>query len=131
MKKLVASAFLTLLLGMISVCFADNSQDAPEAKSSFRLAVYPAANNMKISVNIKKAKNSKVNIRLLNQMGETLTVLNLGRDNESSTIRFDLNHLEDGIYRIEVSDGSKTEIKTVFLQTRPPLTTAYRSVCLN
>ncbi|MFD1140302.1 hypothetical protein ACFQ4C_04250 [Larkinella insperata] len=131
MKTLVTTTFIVLILGMVSVCFADGNEDVVEGKSSFHSAVYPVASTMKLSVKVNKAQNCQVDIRLLNQMWETLTVLKLGKDNESSTIRFDLNTLEDGQYRVEVSDGIRTEVKTVTLQTRPPVAIAYRSVCLN
>ena len=131
MKTLVASAFIALTFGMASVSFADGGKDAVEAKASFRAVVYPVADSMKLSLSINKAKDRNVNVRLLNQAGEVLTVLKLGKDNESATIRFDLNNLEDGIYRVEVSDGFKTEVKTVKLQTSTLIATAYRSVSLN
>lgn len=131
MKTLFACVLIALTFRTASVALADGPKDAVEAKSSFQSAVYPVANSLKVSVTVTKPKESSVNVRLLNQAGETLTVLKLGKDNESSTIRFDLSDLEDGTYRVEISNGFKTAVKTVTLQTSPPIASAYRAVSLN
>ncbi|GAB3898169.1 hypothetical protein GCM10028803_17220 [Larkinella knui] len=131
MKTLFASALLALTLGTASLAWADDNKENAEAKSTFQSAVYPVINSMKVSVNVSKAKDSKVNVRLVNEAGQTLTVLKLGKDNESSTIRFDMNNLEDGIYKVEVSDGSRTEVKTVKVQTSTPVLEPRREVSLN
>ncbi|GAB3335360.1 hypothetical protein GCM10027299_44280 [Larkinella ripae] len=130
MKTLIASALIALTLATTSAALADGKETA-EAKSTFQSAVYPVINSLKVSVNVSKAKDSKVNVRLVNEAGQTLTVLKLGEKNETSIIRFDLNNLEDGVYRVEVSDGFKTDVKTVKVQTSAPVDTAYRAVSLD
>ncbi|WP_170299287.1 T9SS type A sorting domain-containing protein [Larkinella terrae] len=130
MKTLVASALITLTFALSSATFAADNKENAEVKSTFQSAVYPVINTMKLSVNVSKAKDSKVNIRLINEAGQTLTVLRLGKDNESSNIRFDLNDLEDGVYTVEVSDGVKTETKTVKVQTSAPVAETHREVSL-
>ena len=131
MKTLFTSALIALALSASSASFAADNKDNAEAKSTFQSAVYPLVNSMKISVNVNKAKDSKVNIRLVNEAGQTLTVLRLGKENESTIVRFDMNNLEDGIYKVEVSDGFKTETKTVKVQTSTPVAEAHREVSLN
>ncbi|RCR67709.1 T9SS type A sorting domain-containing protein [Larkinella punicea] len=130
MKTLFASALLALALSTSTVSFAADNKENAEPKSTFQMAVYPVINSMKVSVNVNKPKDSKVDIRLVDEAGQTLTVLKLGKDNESSIIRFDLNNLEDGIYKVEVSDGVKTEVKTVKVQTSTPVEVAHREVSL-
>jgi hypothetical protein len=131
MKTLIASALIALTLSTSTATFAADNKEKAEPKSAFQSAVYPVVNSMKVSVNVNKPKDTKVNIRLMNEAGQTLTVLKLGKDNESSIIRFDMNNLEDGIYKVEVSDGFRTEVKTVRLQTSTPVAESYREVSLN
>jgi hypothetical protein len=130
MKNFVTSALLALVLSTSSASFAADNKENAEPKSTFQMAVYPVINSMKLSVNVSKPKNSKVDVRLVDEAGQTLTVLKLGRDNETSIIRFDLNNLEDGIYKVEVSDGVKTDVKTVKVQTSTPVEVAHREVSL-
>ncbi|MGA0555447.1 T9SS type A sorting domain-containing protein [Larkinella sp. VNQ87] len=131
MKTVFASAFLALTLATATATYADGNKEVTEAKSSFQSAVYPVINTLKVTVNISKVKDSKVNVRLLNEAGQTLSALKLGKDNEMSTIRFDLNNLEDGIYKVEISDGFRTEVKTVKVQTSTPVAAEYRAISLN
>ncbi|GAB3269737.1 hypothetical protein GCM10027347_39950 [Larkinella harenae] len=131
MKTLFASALIALTFATTSATYADGHKEVAEVKSNFQAAVYPMINSMKINVNVNKAKDSKVNVRLLNAAGTTLTVLKLGKQNEASTIRFDLNNLEDGIYTVEISDGYKTEVKEVKVQTNAPEVASYRAIRLD
>ncbi|RRB02693.1 T9SS type A sorting domain-containing protein [Larkinella rosea] len=131
MKTVLASALIALTFATSSIAFADDNRENAELKSSFQSAVYPIVNTMKLNININKAKESKVAIRLIDEAGQTLTVLKLGQDNESSNIRFDLNNLEDGIYKVEISDGIRTEVKTVKVQTATPVAEPVREVSLN
>lgn len=130
MKTLFASALIALTFSTTSATFAEDNKETAEPKSTFQSAVYPMINTMKVSVNVNKAKDSNVKVRLLNEAGQTLTVFKLGKNNESSSIRFDLNNLEDGIYKVEVSDGVKTEVKEVKLQTTVPVASSVRMVSM-
>ncbi|MFC5407831.1 hypothetical protein ACFPMF_00825 [Larkinella bovis] len=131
MKTVVTSALMALLFATAPAAFAADNKETAETKSTFQSAVYPMANSMKVSVNINKPKDCPVKVRLLNESGETLSVLKLGKDNESSSIRFDLNNLGDGVYKVEVSDGVRTDVKEVKVQTSTPVATAYRAIVLN
>ncbi|MFD1143507.1 T9SS type A sorting domain-containing protein [Larkinella insperata] len=128
MKMLFASALIALTLVASSAFATDN---AGKAKATFQSAVYPMINSMKVGVNISKAKDSKVNIRLINNDGHTLVTKKLGKGHEATNFRFDLNGLEDGVYKVEISDGNYTEAKTVKLETRTPTVQTSRLVSMN
>ncbi|GAB3893275.1 hypothetical protein GCM10028803_07230 [Larkinella knui] len=130
MKTLVASALIALTFAA-STAFADDHKENAKPKSTFQSAVYPMINSMKVSVNVQKATDSKINIRLVNSEGRTLATKRVGQGHEITAIRFDLNQLEDGVYKVEISDGFNTEIKTVKLQTSAPVVESSRLVSMN
>ncbi|GAB3256713.1 hypothetical protein GCM10027347_18690 [Larkinella harenae] len=130
MKTLLASALLAFTL-TTSVAFATDNNEKKEAKSTFQSAVYPMINSMKVGVNVSKAKDSKVDIRLVNSDGYTLATKKVGKGSETVSLRFDMNQLEDGVYKVEISDGGYTEVKTVTLQTKAPVVAATRLVSMN
>ncbi|MFC5409015.1 T9SS type A sorting domain-containing protein [Larkinella bovis] len=128
MKTLLASALIALTF--VSTTFAADDKDKTDVKSTFQSAVYPMTNSMKVGVNVHKEKGSKVNIRLTNSEGYTLATRTLRKNSEAASIRFDLNQLEDGVYKVEISDGATSEVKTVALQTKTPVTFSYREVSM-
>ncbi|RCR68642.1 T9SS type A sorting domain-containing protein [Larkinella punicea] len=130
MKTLFASALLALTFAVSNTFAADNHEKA-KPKSTFQSAVYPIINSMKVSVNVQKETDSKINIRLINSEGRTLATKRLGEGHEITTIRFDLNQLEDGVYKVEITDGANTEVKTVKLQTSTPVVESLRLVSMN
>ena len=130
MKTLFASALIALTL-LASSTFAADNVGKGKAKATFQSAVYPMVNSMKVGVNVSKEKDSKVNIRLINNSGQTLATKKLGKGSEATNLRFDLNDLEDGIYKVEISDGNHTEVKTVKLETSTPVVQPYRLVSMN
>ncbi|GAB3935149.1 T9SS type A sorting domain-containing protein [Larkinella terrae] len=130
MKTLFASALLALTLAA-STTFAADNREEKKTKSTFQSAVYPMTNSMKVNVCVSKETDSKVNVRLVNSEGQTLANRKLGEGQEVATLRFDLNQLEDGVYKVEISDGTNTEIKTVKLQTSTPVVQSSRLVSMN
>ncbi|GAB3334391.1 hypothetical protein GCM10027299_42570 [Larkinella ripae] len=130
MKTLIASALIALTF-TASSAFAGDNTEKDKARSSFQSAVYPMINSMKVGVNVNKDKDRNVNIRLINSEGMTLFTKKLGKGSESASLRFDLHQLEDGFYKVEISDGSNTEIKTVKVETKTPVVQATRLVSLN
>jgi hypothetical protein len=130
MKTLFASALIALTFAASTTFASDKKEEKAKPQATFQSAVYPMANSMKVSVNVKKETDSKVNIRLVNSEGRTLATKRLGEGHEVSTIRFDLNQLEDGVYKVEISDGANTEVKTVKLETSAPVVQANRLVSM-
>ncbi|KAA9357384.1 T9SS type A sorting domain-containing protein [Larkinella humicola] len=130
MKTLFASTLLALTFA-VSTTFAADNHEKVKPKSTFQSAVYPMINSMKVSVNVQKETDSKINIRLINSEGRTLATKRLGEGHEITTIRFDLYQLEDGVYKVEISDGANTEVKTVKLQTKTPVVESQRLVSMN
>lgn len=130
MKTLFASALIALTL-VTSIAFASDDKEKASPKSTFQSAVYPMINTMKVGVNINKEKDSKVDIRLINSDGYTLATKKVGKGSGAASIRFDLNQLEDGVYKVEISDGGYTEVKTVTLKTQVPVVQTTRLVSMN
>jgi hypothetical protein len=130
MKTLIASALIALSLSASATSFAADNNDIAEKKSTYQSAVYPVINTTKIRVNVSKEKSARINVTLKNEAGETLAIEQLGKGYESTSIRFDLNQLEDGIYKVEISDGSTKQVKEVKLKTSAPTVQAERHIAM-
>ncbi|WP_164851384.1 T9SS type A sorting domain-containing protein [Larkinella soli] len=131
MKTLLASALIALTLGTSSSSFAGDNKETAETKSTFRSVIYPVKNTMKVSVNVSKPKDSRVVIRVMDLNGQTMAVQRLPKSDEVNSVKFDLQHLEDGVYKVEVSDGHTKEVKTVKVQTSTPQVETTRLVSMN
>ncbi|MFC5408526.1 hypothetical protein ACFPMF_04360 [Larkinella bovis] len=131
MKTLIASAFLGLTLGTATICPAADQNDIAETRPTYQSVVYPVINSTKIRVNIAKEKTARVHVSLKNEAGETLASEQVGKGHASSAIRFDLSGLKDGVYTVEVSDGTTKQSKDVKIQTTTPTVERERFVAVN
>ncbi|MGA0558767.1 T9SS type A sorting domain-containing protein [Larkinella sp. VNQ87] len=131
MKTLFTSALIALTFAASTSFATDNKDEKAKPKSTFQTGVYPMANSMKVGVNIRKEKESNVNVRLIDSNGYTLATKRLRKGSESANLRFDLQQLADGQYTVEISDGSMTEVKTVKLQTSTPVVETTRLISMN
>jgi hypothetical protein len=67
---------------------------------------------------------------LRNADGQLLVTKRVNKSGEVSFTRFDMRNLEDGIYQVEISDGTNKQLHEINLQTTLPVPASYRSISL-
>ncbi len=77
---------------------------------------------------IAKEQGNWVEIRLKNADNETIYVEVVNRKTKQFAKKFDLEGLEDGKYRFEITNGKETIVKEINLQTNAPTVASYRTV---
>ncbi|WP_337041969.1 hypothetical protein [Emticicia sp. 17c] len=126
MKKLVRNSALALVAGLFTFSSVLATELA-EGKT-FDVGMYRVNNTMKINVMIAKEQGNWVEIRLKNEKNETIYVEVVNRKTTQFAKKFDLQGLEDGKYRFEISNGKETIVKEVSLLTNSPRPADYRTV---
>src|SRR6218665_19273 len=118
MKKYAKNFALALVAGLFTFS-AVSSTELTEGKT-FDVGMYRVVNTMKINVMIAKEEGNWVEIRLKNDKNETIYVEVVNRKAKQFAKKFDLQGLEDGKYRFEISNGKETVTKEINLQTKAP-----------
>lgn len=126
MKKYVKNFALALVAGLFTFS-AVSATELPEGKT-FDVGMYRVVNTMKINVMIAKEQGNWVEIRLKNADNETIYVEVVNRKTKQFAKKFDLEGLEDGKYRFEITNGKETIVKEINLQTNAPTVASYRTV---
>lgn len=131
MKKLIASSLIAFLVGTAAIN-TGNAQptvllSAAQA-APFQTNVY-VQEGTRVNVQIQKAANAKLRIRILNAENNTLATKQVAKNETEGLIRFNLTSLEDGTYRVEISDGIRKQVKEIQLKTDLP-SAAIRTVSL-
>lgn len=126
MKKSVKNFALALVAGLFSISSVF-ATELPEGKT-FDVGMYRVMNTMKINVIIAKEQSNWVEIRLKNDKNETIYVEVVNRKTKQFAKKFNLEGLEDGTYRFEITNGKETVVKEVNVQTNSPKPTDYRTV---
>jgi hypothetical protein len=67
---------------------------------------------------------------LRNAYGQLLVAKRVNKSDQVSLTRFDLGSLEDGIYQVEISDGTSKQLHELNLQTTLPVPATYHSIIL-
>jgi hypothetical protein len=67
---------------------------------------------------------------LRNADGQLLVAKRVNKIDEVSLTRFDLGNLEDGIYQVDILDGTNKQLHEINLQTTLPVPATYRSIIL-
>jgi len=126
MEKYVKNFALALVAGLFTFS-AVSATELPEGKT-FDVGMYRVVNTMKINVMIAKEQGNWVEIRLKNADNETIYVEVVNRKTKQFAKKFDLEGLEDGKYRFEITNGKETIVKEINLQTNAPTVASYRTV---
>ncbi|GAA4396477.1 hypothetical protein GCM10023187_04650 [Nibrella viscosa] len=121
MKTLFVTFALALTVSATSLTASAESHRlaGPKAPTAYRVAVFPSASALKLNVIVEKAMGSRVEVRLRDAKGHLLHTSYLQKKDGKFWSKFDLSELEDGIYRIEVTNGAETTVKEVTLSTKP------------
>ncbi|WP_234733201.1 T9SS type A sorting domain-containing protein [Tellurirhabdus bombi] len=127
MKTLLASFVIALTLGT-STSFAKNEPIV--TNNSFQSVVYPSAESTKLNVIVDSKSNNSLLVRLLTTDGNELATQRIVKSKRATHVRFDLINLQDGVYKVEITDGEKKEIKEITLSTTVPTPSTYRTIAL-
>ncbi|WP_080054103.1 PPC domain-containing protein [Spirosoma aerolatum] len=122
MKTLIKSFAFALTLGIVTsaATFAEtNPGSNPDKTASYQSAVY-TTNSGKISIALDKQKGSTADIKLKNNNGQVLYSYHLGKNENTYRSRLSVNELPDGVYQVEISNGSEVTTHTVTVSTQQP-----------
>ncbi|MCY7350751.1 MAG: hypothetical protein LH606_08785 [Cytophagaceae bacterium] len=120
MKTQFASLLLAFALTTSSVSFANQPtafKTDPAGKAAFEVAFIPQSGNMKLNVAVEKTSKSALVIRFLDAKGNELASQRVGKNELKKQVRFDLTELPDGAYKVEVTDGTDTQVKDLTITT--------------
>ena len=126
MKILFASLFIALTVSASSLSFAHASSDPLPLDAA--VVVRPQA--MKIDVITQAGTQENIVIRLKDADGHTLTKTTIAQSEKASLSRFDVSNLSDGVYKVEISDGTNKQVKEFTIQTTLPTVSVERTVSL-
>ncbi len=135
MKTFIKSLAVALIIGVVSfstsvaatpgmdvpgmdVAGVSAPKIRPVVHSAYQSAVYPSQFEPVINVIVQKEEGSTVQVRFKTNQGETLAERSVGRGKEKVAMKFRLNELPDGIYRVEITNGRDVTSKTVKLSTQ-------------
>ncbi|GAB3334469.1 hypothetical protein GCM10027299_42710 [Larkinella ripae] len=127
MKTFISSVLVALAVSASTVTFANS--DNEKAAAAYQVGMYPSAEAAKVNVTVAKEKGTSLDVLLLDGSGTVLATHHLNKSETTSRTRFDLSELQDGSYKVVVSDGSSKIVKEVNLQTKKPVQ-AERSISL-
>ena len=127
MKTLIKSLAVALTVGVVSFSTSVAATSAstpastirPVVHAAYQSAVYPSQFEPVINVIIQKEEGSVVLVRVKTNVGETLAERSVGRGKEKVAMKFRLNELPDGMYRVEITNGRDVTTKDIKLSTQP------------
>ena len=123
MKKILFSLAMILAIGISSESFANHTFTSTlksEDGDPFRAQVLVRSESMKLDVFVEPAENEHVKISLLDAEGRTLATKRVHDSENVGGIRFDVSNLKDGIYQVEITDGTTRQVESVALATFQP-----------
>ncbi len=127
MKTFIKSLALALTIGVVSFSTSvaatststSTSKIRPVVHAAYQSAVYPSQFEPVINVIIEKEEGSIVLVRVKTNVGEILAERSVGRGKEKVAMKFRLNDLPDGMYRVEITNGRDVTTKNIKLSTQP------------
>ncbi|GAB3952290.1 hypothetical protein GCM10028805_34030 [Spirosoma harenae] len=132
MKTLAKTFALALSMGIItSVASFSEAKPItrPAAAASYQSAVYTTKSGQ-ISVALDKQKGGIVDVRLVNANGDVLYNYRLSKNQSEYRKRLNVSELPDGVYQVEITNGTEVTKHTVTIATQQP-TTPSRMVAIN
>jgi hypothetical protein len=127
MKTLIASLLLALIVSTSSLTYATT----PNSTLPIEASVIVRPQIMKLDIITQASDYNYITIRLRDAQGHTLIKTKVNKSEKASLSRFDVSNLADGIYQVEISDGTSKQIKEFAIETTIPAATSLRSVSLS
>lgn len=126
---------LLIILGITTVrpTFATGLTDDNEKKpiaTTFQAAVLPAASLNAIQVFIDKPVGKSVAIRIFSESGVELDCQYVQKRADKCRLKFNLESLADGKYKVVVTDGQTSSVYPFTLSTQTPVVTT-RTIVLS
>lgn len=84
--------------------------------STFSLIIQPLKNVDRVRMIIEKEKGKKLQVRLLSPDGYSIIAFTTDKKSESVLRKFNFIDADEGVYTIEVTDGTETITKKIKLQ---------------
>ncbi len=119
MKTAFASLLFALTLGTSSASFAQDQPDPSPA--SFQTKLYALEGVGIVDVVVANPDAKRLTVRLLDERGVTMASQPLTQTKAATRTRFDISDLRDGVYHVEVSDGSNKQTEEINLTTSAPV----------
>lgn len=121
MKKLTTTIAIALLAFTTVTATPFTGKEKKETvKADFASSSYLVKNTSTIKVFVEKTVNSTVNIKLRDLNGKILTNQTVWKAQTGGAFQFDLSNLPDNTYELVISNGSKTEVKQIKINTNTP-----------
>jgi hypothetical protein len=122
MKNLKQTSIAVMFgLLMNGFAFAGQTQSQNAAENQYyeplRVGMYRVKNSLSMNVLVEKEKNTRVNIRLLDNKGKVLHQEFVGKGVERIGQKFDFSQINDGQYTIEIVSGDEKIVKNISLAT--------------
>lgn len=119
--KNLNKTFIAALCGLLMSSFvsAGPAQDASTEKEteSFRVGMYRIKNSLVMNLMLEKEKGVAVNVKLMDARGKVLHREYIGKGLRKVGQKFDFSAIDDGQYRIEITNGNERVTKNISLST--------------
>ena len=115
MKKIMFSLILTLFVGLTTVSFASTPILADEETPTFQSRIFLRPQSMKLDVFVEAVEKDDLKISLLDNEGRLIATQRV--DETIKGVRFDIAELQDGVYRIKITDGASKQVENVELKS--------------
>ncbi len=133
MKTLIKS--LALATALTTACFVSQTAVAAPlsgtnvptlapaklAHASFQASVYSLTNSPVMRVAIDKAPTGSMDVLVKNAKGEVLFTEHVAKKQSQFRASFNLSELEDGTYRVEITNGQDTTTHEFTIATKTPV----------
>ncbi|TLU98906.1 hypothetical protein [Dyadobacter luticola] len=83
----------------------------------FRVGMYRVRNTVTMNLLIEKQKGERLAVRLLDQKGKILMEDIVPKNLNKFGTKLNFSEIQDGVYTLEVADGSEKVVKSIYLST--------------
>ena len=135
MKTLIQSLLVVASLNLVSVSAAQAATTStdrptrPAVVATYKVGIYTTAEG-KLNIALDKETGGAVIVRLTNSTGKEFFVERVGKQEKATRLRLDVSGLPDGVYQVEISNGSATTTHALTLATQQPSVSS-RLVAIN
>lgn len=121
MKNSIKSLALALTFSVAAAAtsFAETTPSNRATTVSYEESVYSTRDG-KLAIALNKEVGGTVKIQLKNTEGYVLYSHQVAKNESQSRLRLDLSELPDGVYQVEITNGSDAKTHTVTLTTPQP-----------
>ncbi|CCH51476.1 hypothetical protein BN8_00403 [Fibrisoma limi BUZ 3] len=92
-----------------------------KTEASYQVAIYPTANYDVLNVIVEKPATKVLQIRVVDNKGNELAAQSLNRKSGTYRVKFNLQQVTDGQYKVEVNDGQTTNTYPFTVSTKAPV----------